>query len=92
MLFDANQRSALLGLYLLTWSLPASAAEDENENPSSDLPNLELLEFLGQFETDQGNWIAPSELMMDEFENLLDAAINEESEPAVDGTDTGNNN
>lgn len=39
-------------------------------------PDLEFLEFLGQFETDDGQWIDPGSLLADEFEDLLDAAEN----------------
>lgn len=53
----------------------------ENE-PEVQLPDLEMLEFLGQFATDEGNWVDLDSLLSEEFEELLDAAI--ESEPSVD--------
>ncbi|MFT4862469.1 MAG: hypothetical protein ACI95C_001690 [Pseudohongiellaceae bacterium] len=92
MLFNVDIRGALLGVYLLTWSLIASAAENEAQTALDGQPNLEILEFLGQFETDQGNWIAPGELMQEEFKTLLSAAINAESEPATNAADSGTNN
>ncbi len=92
MLFNGNIRGTLLGLYLLTWSSIANAAENESQAALDDQPNLEILEFLGQFETDQGSWIAPGELMLEEFEILLRAASNEESEPTTDAADSGTNN
>lgn len=38
-------------------------------------PSLELLEFLGQWETDDGEWIAPQDLADAEFGLLLDASL-----------------
>lgn len=38
-------------------------------------PSLEFLEFLGQWETDDGEWIAPEELANEDFGQLLEAAF-----------------
>ena len=52
--------------------LPIGQAADAREEPESGaLPTLELLEFLGEFETDSGDWVSPGELMTPEFEQLL---------------------
>lgn len=59
-----------------------NAATPESESTS---PDLEFLEFLGQFETDDGQWIDPGNLLSEEFEDLLNVA---ENRPAA----TGNNN
>jgi hypothetical protein len=40
---------------------------------AQDLPDLELLQFLGEFETDEGEWIEPELLLESEFSQLLDA-------------------
>lgn len=48
----------------------ASHASQEEQGPS-----LELLEFLGQWETDDGEWIAPQELADAEFGLLLDTSL-----------------
>ncbi len=51
----------LLGLL----STPAWAQEPEQARKTSDeseIPSLELLEFLGDWETDDGEWIDPEEL------------------------------
>ena len=55
------------------------AAENEQ---SEDVPDLEFLEFLGQFETDAGEWIDPDSLLTEEFTELLDAST---------GADSGDN-
>jgi len=45
------------------------------ENEQSEMaPDLEFLEFLGQFETDAGEWIDPDSLLTEEFAELLDAS------------------
>ena len=45
------------------------------ENEQNDTaPDLEFLEFLGQFETDAGEWIDPDSLLTEEFAELLDAS------------------
>ena len=36
-------------------------------------PSMELLEFLGEWETEEGEWIAPDELESDYFDELLSA-------------------
>jgi len=46
------------------------------DNPQGNLqptPDLELLEFLGSFATDEGEWIDPSSLLEEEFSTLLDS-------------------
>lgn len=60
-------------------------------------PDLEFLEFLGQFETDDGQWIDPGSLLAEEFDDLLNVAENIEqtndtiiSNTGNDTTDTNN--
>jgi len=82
-----GSRSAIsfLGLLLLSMLNTGYGAEQETdgvEGPA--MPDLEFLEFLGQFETDEGEWIDPGSLLAEEFTDLLDAAIATES----DSTDT----
>lgn len=56
---------------------PGFAAENEPASETEEsLPDLEFLEFLGQFETDSGQWIDPGSLMAEEFEGLLNAVEN----------------
>jgi hypothetical protein len=64
--------------------------EEQNTTGNPDMPDLEFLEFLGQFETDEGEWIDPGSLMAEEFSDLLNAAVVIESNSSNDGS-TGNN-
>lgn len=66
-----------------------SAENDDTDNGAPEAPNLELLEFLGQFETDEGQWIDPDSLLTDEFAALLQAAINN---TATDNTNNQSDN
>jgi hypothetical protein len=92
MLFHANFRAVLLSAHIVAFSLQTKAAENIDENSAGDLPGLELLEFLGQFETEQGEWMPPGELLMEEFETLLDSAINDESGPTTGAAGASNDN
>ena len=47
------------------------AAENEQ---ALQLPDLELLEFLGSFQTDNGEWVEPESLLTVEFAELLNLA------------------
>ncbi|MFT7470814.1 MAG: hypothetical protein ACI8XU_000707 [Kiritimatiellia bacterium] len=53
------------------------AAENEQ---IEDVPDLEFLEFLGQFETDAGEWIDPDSLLTEGFTELLDASSEADSD------------
>jgi len=45
-----------------------------------DVPSIEFLEFLGQWETEEGEWIAPEDLANDEMAQLLESAFESEIE------------
>lgn len=69
---------ALLALCLSAMIATSHGAENESEAEDEDtFPDLELLEFLGQFETDEGQWMPPSSLLADEFELILEATKRE---------------
>ena len=53
------------------------AAENEQKE---DAPDLEFLEFLGQFETDAGEWIDPDSLLTEAFTELLKISIKASSD------------
>lgn len=55
-------------------------------------PDLEFLEFLGQFETDDGQWIDPGSLLSEEFEDLLNVAENSAPPDNSDNSDNSDNN
>lgn len=67
-------------------STVARAAEDEVAQEQ--MPDLQFLEFLGQWETDEGEWIPPDQLADGEFAQLLDAAA--QNPPENDSTDDDN--
>jgi hypothetical protein len=62
---------ALIAVFLSGMMSNTFAAENE-EDTEQELPDLGFLEFLGQFETDSGEWIDPASLLNKEFIELLD--------------------
>ncbi|PCH60205.1 MAG: hypothetical protein COC19_06195 [SAR86 cluster bacterium] len=79
-------RISLLLICLNTsWFFAATSyaqSEDQIEGESQTktlLPSLELLEFLGQWETDAGEWVNPNDLNDDAFVASLNTAIAESS-------------
>ncbi|NKB34286.1 MAG: hypothetical protein GKR91_14440 [Pseudomonadales bacterium] len=64
----------LVGQCLLSFISSAYGAEEDSAPEEVlEVPSLEFLEFLGSFETDEGEWIDPESLMTEDFGNLLDA-------------------
>lgn len=55
-------RYMVCGLLLIAMAGGAQAAAPEKGRQEETAPSLELLEFLGEWETDDGVWIDPSEL------------------------------
>lgn len=60
------------------------AAENELEEAG---PDLEFLEFLGQFETDTGEWIEPNSLLGEGIFELLDLPATRETDDQPAQTD-----
>lgn len=58
---------------------PSNTRAAENEQVE-DVPDLEFSEFLGQFETDAGEWINPDSLLTEGFSELLDASTEADSD------------
>jgi hypothetical protein len=52
------QRFATIILLNLVFAAVAAAADED----STAMPSMELLEFLGEFQTEDGEWIDPMEL------------------------------
>lgn len=67
---------------------------EQVEQKATNTPDLEFLEFLGQFETDAGEWIDPESLLTEEFDDLLVATTNIEvnSGNSNTGINDGNDN
>lgn len=55
-------------------------------------PDLEFLEFLGQFETDAGEWIYPDKLLAEDFVGLFTEPIDAASGNEPETSDNGNSN
>jgi hypothetical protein len=68
---DKHYSHYLLAVLVLS-SNQANAAENSQMNQQQQ-PNLELLEFLGSFATDEGEWIDPNSLLEEEFSSLIDS-------------------
>lgn len=56
------QGKALLGLLMIVLLAGGSAAAAEEKAQAQEPPSMELLEFLGQWQTDDGEWIDPTAL------------------------------
>lgn len=82
-------RTRLLAAFALAMLPGALGAAENNPRFQPQLPDLELLEFLGTFATDEGEWIDPDSLLDNNIGGLLDvdagsAAGN--SGPSVNGS------
>ncbi|MES3007721.1 MAG: hypothetical protein V4751_08115 [Pseudomonadota bacterium] len=53
--------------------------EVDDETAATEMPALDLLEFLGQWETDDGEWIAPADLENPELVELLESVVQAEA-------------
>jgi len=70
-----RSRARWSALLLLGVTLHSQAAENEANGQLENLaPDLELLEFLGSFQTEDGEYMDPSMMLNDEFVELLDLA------------------
>ncbi len=56
------------------------ATESIAESATESAPSLELLEFLGQWETDEGEWISPSDLADENFVELIETVAQQLAE------------
>ena len=65
-----------MSVIMMLLSFPSLHAE---ESSTTESPSIDFLEFLGEWETEEGEWIDPVEL-----ENEAYAILNEESEETND--------
>ena len=56
---------------------PPLFAEEQTSNET--MPSIEFLEFLGEWETEEGEWIDPVELENDEFGKLIETESDNEN-------------
>lgn len=78
----------LLGLGVTSQQVMAADATPEQAatpptgvEVEEDPPSLEFLEFLGRWETDDGEWISPEDLANEDFVELIGSAMQTGAEP-----------
>lgn len=67
-------------------------AGTEATETDENMPDLEFLEFLGSFETDNGDWINPDRLADNDFDALLNAARQAQQAGGQENPDDGDSN
>lgn len=79
---------------VLLWLLLAAAAPqpaphlDANQNAEPKQPSLELLQYLGQFETIDGDWIDPTSVNLTPVDSMsFDEQYDSETKAQDDETD-----
>jgi hypothetical protein len=63
---------------LMLCSMSSLFAEGQSNKEA--MPSMEFLEFLGEWETEEGEWIDPVEFENEEFGKLIETAIETENE------------
>ena len=67
-----------LRVLMLVTCMTSVWANAMEENEDNEIPSLEMLEFLGEWETYEGEWIDPGELEDDSFDQLIEpVSVNE---------------
>lgn len=69
-----RQAKSLRKFYWLFLAGHMGAIQAAENEQALQLPDLELLEFLGSFQTDNGEWVEPESLLTVEFAELLNLA------------------
>ena len=76
---NGSKTMRYLGSFMvLFFSMSLLFAEEQENN--EELPSMAFLEFLGEWETDQGEWIDPIELEDEEFARLIETSIETDNE------------
>lgn len=73
----------VLGMTSTSARAADALAEDQTVAP----PSLEFLEFIGQWETDDGEWISPDQLLNGDFIQLLDVAVQQSPDSSTNSND-----
>lgn len=71
-----NCRPSLIIILMILFSPLVQAQTQEDD----DRPPLDLLEFLGEWETSDGEWLDPAKLEDDDFAKLMSLTDDEEDE------------
>jgi hypothetical protein len=72
-----NRIPAEWGLSLMLFVGTTMAAAEESTGGTDQLPSMELLEFLGGFETPEGEWLDPM-MLVDERESRQDELVEDD--------------
>jgi hypothetical protein len=72
-----NRIPAEWGLSLIVFVATGMAVADESADGSDEQPSMELLEFLGGFETPDGEWLDPL-MLADEREHHQDDVVQDD--------------
>ena len=75
----SNMKFLLNGLILMITSL-LPTLNLAGTTKLEELPSVELLEFLSEWETDQGEWAGPAQFEDDSFDQLFEDDENAEEE------------
>ena len=82
-------------IFLGLASTAVQAADNADIGQNEDVPSLEFLEFLGQWETDAGEWLGPEQFVDGDFVQLLEVALPAETDTGLstdsDDTDATDN-
>ena len=81
---SSSMKFRLSGLILMTMSLlptlnPAETGQKEV------VPSIEFLEFLSDWETDQGEWTGPAQFEDDSFDLLFEDDAHDEDKEDIEG-------
>lgn len=68
---------ASVSLIFILYSMSSLFAEEQKNNEA--MPSIEFLEFLGEWETEDGEWIDPIELENEEFGKLIETTTENEN-------------
>lgn len=75
----SSRKFLLNGLVLMIMNLLPTLNLAET-GKTEELPSVELLEFLSEWETDQGEWAGPAQFEDDSFDQLFEDDENDEED------------
>ena len=68
---------ASVSLIFMLYSMTSLFAEEQKNNEA--MPSIEFLEFLGEWETEDDEWIDPLEFESEEFGKLIETTTENEN-------------
>lgn len=76
----ANLGNMKAGTYSMLLLLSISPLFAEEQTSTESMPSIDFLEFLGEWETEQGEWIDPIEIDDEDFDQLLETTLESKSD------------